>query len=33
MPPDPGDIDLSVQNIWGLTRRRVIDFGRVTTGR
>jgi hypothetical protein len=24
-------IDLSVQNLWGLTRRRALDFGRVTT--
>ena len=22
-----------VQNVWGLTRRRHVDFGRVTTGR
>jgi hypothetical protein len=26
-----GDIHLSVQNLWGLTRRRALDFGRVTT--
>jgi hypothetical protein len=26
-----GGIDLSVQNLWGLTRRRALDFGRVTT--
>src|SRR4051812_30374502 len=24
-------IDLCVQNLWGLTRRRALDFGRVTT--
>jgi hypothetical protein len=24
-------IDQSVQNLWGLTRRRALDFGRVTT--
>jgi hypothetical protein len=23
-------IDLSVQNLWGLTRRRAVDLGRVT---
>jgi hypothetical protein len=23
-------IDLRVQNLWGLTRRRAVDFGRVT---
>jgi hypothetical protein len=33
MSLDPDGIDPSVQNIWGLTRRRVIDFGRGTTGR
>jgi hypothetical protein len=26
-----GGIDQSVQNLWGLTRRRALDFGRVTT--
>jgi hypothetical protein len=26
-----GTIDLCVQNLWGLTRRRALDFGRVTT--
>jgi hypothetical protein len=24
-------IDLGVQNVWSLTRRRALDFGRVTT--
>jgi hypothetical protein len=24
-------IDLPVQNLWGLTRRRALDFGRMTT--
>jgi hypothetical protein len=24
-------IDLYVHNLWGLTRRRALDFGRVTT--
>jgi hypothetical protein len=33
MPTAGGGIDLSVQNVWSLTRRRVIDFGRVTAGR
>jgi hypothetical protein len=27
------DIALSVQNLWGLTRRRAVDFGRVTADR
>jgi hypothetical protein len=26
-------IDLVVQNLWGLTRRLVVDLGRVTTDR
>jgi hypothetical protein len=26
----PARIDPSVQNLWGLTRRRAVDFGRVT---
>jgi hypothetical protein len=28
-----GGIDLSVQNVWSLTRRRVVDLGRATTDR
>ena len=24
-------IDPAVQNLWGLTRRRALDFGRLTT--
>jgi hypothetical protein len=24
-------IDVGVQNLWGLTRRRALDYGRVTT--
>jgi hypothetical protein len=30
MAERPGGIDSSVQNLWGLTRRRAVDFGRVT---
>jgi hypothetical protein len=26
-------LDLVVQNVWGLTRRRAVDFGRVTADR
>jgi hypothetical protein len=26
-------IDVGVQNLWGLTRRLVVDLGRVTAGR
>jgi hypothetical protein len=33
MPAVGVGIDPSVQNLWSLTRRRVIDFGRVTAGR
>ncbi|MGY1592584.1 hypothetical protein ACI79D_11450 [Geodermatophilus sp. SYSU D00708] len=25
-----GRLDLCVRNVWGLTRRRALDFGRVT---
>ena len=31
MAAGPIGIDLSVRNLWGLTRRRALDFGRVTT--
>ena len=31
MPAPAVRIDPSVQNLWGLTRRRALDFGRVTT--
>jgi hypothetical protein len=31
MPEPIVGIDLPVQNLWGLTRRRALDFGRVTT--
>jgi hypothetical protein len=29
----PQRIDRAVQNLWGLTRCRVVDFGRVTADR
>jgi hypothetical protein len=28
-----GRLDPGVQNLWGLTRRRTVDFGRVTADR
>jgi hypothetical protein len=31
MPEPTAGIDLGVQNMWGLTRRRALDYGRVTT--
>jgi hypothetical protein len=31
MPAGAGGIDPSVHNLWGLTRRRAVDFGRTTT--
>jgi hypothetical protein len=30
MGPAAGGIDPAVQNLWGLTRRRALDFGRLT---
>jgi hypothetical protein len=30
MAEQPPGIDPPVQNLWGLTRRRAVDFGRVT---
>ena len=31
MPGPAVGIDPGVQNLWGLTRRRALDYGRVTT--
>ena len=31
MQEPAGGIDPAVQNLWGLTRRRALDYGRVTT--
>jgi hypothetical protein len=33
MPGSVPCLDLGVQNLWGLTRRLVIDLGRVTADR
>jgi hypothetical protein len=33
MPGVPVRLDLGVQNLWGLTRRLVIDLARVTADR
>ena len=33
MPGGALRLDLGVQNLWGLTRRLVIDLGRVTADR
>jgi hypothetical protein len=30
MVGEPAGLDLHVRNVWGLTRRRALDFGRVT---
>jgi hypothetical protein len=31
MTAAPSGIDVGVQNLWSLTRRRALDYGRVTT--
>jgi hypothetical protein len=33
MPSTADGIDLGVQNLWSLTRRLVVDLGRVTADR
>jgi hypothetical protein len=33
MPGDDGCLDPGVQNLWSLTRRLVVDLGRVTADR